>query len=367
VVELNSDGCQGGVKWWRTPDVVAAEGQGASEALQEERYLFGRYLLSMKCEDSSFSQRFRDIFAECAYDATEDKDIPRIVLRVCSVRSNHEVLAVSLFPSLVDGVDFVGQLFPERHYLECIGLAPRWRMLALPKTPFEPVFGFGPSTILVSRSHSWQQMVAMYAISNAFRLQPDVFVFHAAAVAVGEKGVLLFGDKGAGKTTLSLCLASRGHAFLGDEWGAVSTSTNELLPLRRMASIRQGAQAKGVDEYLRNHSCDAEILPDGTKRVRARVGEMFPQASARVVPLTHAFFLQRFAARPAVERLARNGEELPRISPLLSTIWGQSPGVRALELLRTVGRACWWRLDVGGSPEETAELVEETVKEDLWD
>jgi hypothetical protein len=367
VVELSSGACQSRVKWWRRPDLVPTEVQGTEDVLREERYLFGRYLLCMKCEDTSFSRRFRDIFSECSYDAAGDGDMPRLDLRVRTVRSSPDVLAVSLVPNLIDGVDFVRQLLPERQYLECTGLTPNWRMLALPEAPHEPVFAFGPSAILVSRSHPWQHMVAMYAISNAFRLQPDIFVFHAASVAVGGKGVFLFGNRGAGKTTLSLCLASRGHAFLGDEWGAVSTVTSELLPLRRVVSIRQGPQADNVDEYLRNHLCDGEILPDGTGRVRAKVGAMFPHASARIVPLTHAFFLRRFAARPAVEQFARNGAELPQISPLLGTIWGHSPSHRALELLRTLGKARWWHLDVGGSPEETAELVEETVKEGLWD
>jgi hypothetical protein len=32
-----------------------------------------------------------------------------------------------------------------------------------------------------------------------------------------------------------------------------------------------------------------------------------------------------------------------------------------------LGKARWWHLDVGGSPEETADLVEETLEEVLWD
>ena len=354
-------------EWWRRPDALAAEVQRAICAFREDKYLFGRSLLSLKCEDSSFSDRFRDNFAECVYDSTGEEESRGVVLCVRSVRSNPEVLVVTLVPDLIDGVDFTRRLFPERQYLECAAVAPSWRMLALPQPPYKPVFAFGPSTILVSRSHPWQHMVGLYAISNAFRLQPDIFVFHAASVAIGRKGVLLFGDKGAGKTTLSLCLASRGHGFLGDEWGAVSRSTNELLPLRSLPCIRPGPQARGVDEYLSNHSSEAEVLADGTHRVRARVGAMFPRASSQVVPLTHAFFLRRFATRPGVERFTRQGADLLRVSPLLATISGHSPGYVALELLRTLGKACLWYLDVGGSPDETAQLIEQTVQEEIWD
>jgi hypothetical protein len=40
---------------------------------------------------------------------------------------------------------------------------------------------------------------------------------------------------------------------------------------------------------------------------------------------------------------------------------------RALGLFRTLGKARWWNVDVGGSPDDTADLIENAVKEELWD
>jgi hypothetical protein len=321
----------------------------------------------MECEDRAFSRRFRDIYGECTVEPNEDTTASHVDFRVAALPSDPSMLAVSLIPNPPDGADFMRRLVPERGYLECKATAREWKMLALPEAPDAPVLAFGPSGILVSRNHPWQRPIALYAISSAFRLRPDVYLFHAASVGISGSGVLLSGGKGAGKTTLSLCFASRGHAFLGDEWAAVSSLTGELLPLRRAASIRPGPQAAGLDEYLQSHSCDAEMLPDGTQRVRTKVGTVFPRALPQVVPLTDIFFLRRFAPRPAVERFTPSRGELPPISPLLASVWGYPPTERAFQLFRTLGKARWWHLDPGGSPEETADMIEETLKEDLWD
>jgi hypothetical protein len=354
-------------KWPPGADTMGSKFAALSGKSEKEWYCFGQTLLRMECEDRAFSRRFKDIFGECAVAATEDVTAPHVDFRVAVLPSDPSVLAVSVIPSQPDGADFMRRLVPERRYVECPEITPGWQMLALPDAPEEPVLAFGPSGILVSRSHPWQQAIALYAISSTFRLQPDVYVLHAASVGISGRGVLLSGAKGAGKTTLSLCFASRGHAFLGDEWAAVSSLTGELLPLRRAASIRPGPQAAGVDEYLQSRSCDTEILPDGTKRVRTKVGMVFPRALPQVVPLTDIFFLGRFAPRPVVERFTPSRGELPPISPMLASVWGYPPAERALQLFRTLGKARWWHLDAGGSPEETADLIEETLKEGLWD
>jgi hypothetical protein len=349
--------------WWRRADTMGADFQSSSTASGTLWYRFGRALLSMKCEDGSFSRRFASIFTECAVEPPAEGDgIPHIDFRIASHPSDPRLLVVLMNSEYRDGADFLCQLVPERQYVECTELVPGWQMLALPEAPDQPVFAFGKSSILISRAHPWQQAMALYMISTAFRLQPDVCVLHAASVGIAGKGVLISGAKGAGKTTLSLCFASRGHSFLGDEWAVVSTLTGDLLPLRRAASIRPGPHPAGLDEYLENHSCEIELLSDGTQRLRTSVGAVYPRALPQVVPLTDVFFLRRFASRPKVERFT-SSEQLPPIAPLLASIWGHSPAERALDVFRSVGHARLWQLDVGGSPEETADIVEEAIKD----
>jgi hypothetical protein len=352
---------------WSRADPMGTKFGALSRKSDKECYRFGHTLLAMDCEDPAFSCRFKSIFAECAVSPSDAETLPRVDFQVSTLPFDPNVLAISVNPKPPDGADFMRRLVPDRQYVECTEIAPGWQMLALPDAPDDPVFAFGPSGILVSRNHPWQNAIALYAISSTFRLQPDVYVLHSASVGISGKGVLLSGAKGAGKTTLSLCFASRGHAFLGDEWAAVSSLTDELLPVRRAASIRPGPHPAGLDEYLQGHSCDTETLPDGTQRVRANVGAVFPRASPQVVPLTDIFFLRGFATRPVVQRLTPSRGELPPISPLLASVWGYPPGERVLDLFRTLGKAHWWYLDVGGSPEETADLIEETLKEELWD
>jgi len=354
------------VGWVQHLKVFAGQHSVRRPQSDTECYRFGGSVLAIQCEDHAFSARFREIYSECSVQRPLDAALPQVSLRVTALPSEPDWLEISVSPALPDGVAFLGQLFPERGYQECPEAKPGWRILAQAEAPEEPVLALGSCGMLVSRKHPWQHLVAMYAISSAIWLQPDVFVLHAASIGIAGKGVLLSGAKGAGKTTLALSFASRGHAFLGDEWAAVSALSGELLPLRRAASIRPGPHPDGLDEYLRKHSCHVETLTDGTQRVRTRVAPAFPRAAAQVMPLTDIFFLRGFSARPGVEPFARHSGELPPASPLLASIWGHAPAERALYLLRTLGKGRWWHLDVGGSPEETADLIEETVKEEIW-
>jgi hypothetical protein len=352
-------------EWWQRLESIAAQRRPQATVCDTEWYSFGAALLGVESQDEAFAARFKDIYSECAVQLPLDETLPKVTLRVTTLPSEAYWLVVSVTPALPGGLGFLRQLFPDRGYKEWTDARQRWRILAEAEAPDEPLLAVGPSEILVSRRHAWQQLVAMYAISSAIWLQSDVFVLHAASIGIFDKGLLLSGPKGAGKTTLALSLASRGHAFLGDEWAAVSLS-GELLPIRRAASIREGPHPNGLDEYISAHRCHVETLPDGTKRVRTQVGRIFPQAAAQVVLLTDICFLRGFSDRAGIVPFADHSGELPPISPLLASVWGRPPAERALSLLRSLERTRWWHLVVGGSPEETADVIEEAVKEAIW-
>ena len=351
-------------EWWQHLEESAT--QRRPQVRDAEWYGFGRAFLAVESEDDEFASRFRDIYSECAVEFPPEASLPQVTLRVKAIPSEADWLAVSVTPAPPDAAGLLRQLFPDRAYQAWTEDQQEWRILALANAPEEPVLALGPSEMLVSRRHGWQQLVATYAISTTIWLQPDVFILHAASMGLFSKGVLLSGAKGAGKTTLALSLASRGHAFLGDEWAAVSRLSGELLPLRRAASIRPGPHPEGLTQYLRAHPCYVETLQDGTRRVRTRVGEVFPHAAAQVVPLADVCFLRGFSAKPDIRPFARGNGGLPPISPLLASFWGRPQAERSLGLLRSLRRARWWHVDVGGSPEQTADMIEETVKEAIW-
>jgi hypothetical protein len=193
------------------------------------------------------------------------------------------------------------------------------------------------------------------------RLQRNVLFFHAASARIGASGVMLVGSKGSGKTTISLTLASRGHGFLGDEVAAVCADSQELLPFRRAASIRAGIRTSGVTQRLANGNYPAETFPDGSARVLANVADLFPDAIASPAKLDTIFFLRGFGSQASVEQFSFGLEKFHLLTPLACSMWGVPTGLRMLQISRMLGEVRCYYLDPG-SPDETAELLEQLAK-----
>ncbi len=186
---------------------------------------------------------------------------------------------------------------------------------------------------------------------------PALF-FHAASIALEGKGVLLVGPKGAGKSTLALALAARGHDLLGDETACYLPASLRLIPLRRPVGIKPGPQASAVAAALARLSLPAD--EDGLVRVAAeRLLGVGPATPARLEAI---LFLEGFGPMPNLQRVTAGRDELARLQPLASSLVNRRASERVFAMVQLVGAAACYRL-TAGDPDATARAVEELIAE----
>jgi len=76
------------------------------------------------------------------------------------------------------------------------------------------------------------------------------FLLHAGALGWRDRAVLLVGNSGAGKTTLTLALEERGFTFLSDETGALARADGVVHPFPRPPRVQDGIEAKAAPDRL---------------------------------------------------------------------------------------------------------------------
>jgi hypothetical protein len=325
-------------------------------------YKFARGGLRLSSDDKQFADRFRFLFSECVSSEEELRGLPVFILELTTNHLDSVSLISYSAEENLDYCAFILELFPERLLRELpYNDFAEWRCL-FESDGIEPVIAVGNGQLLIDKSYSWQAIVAQFAVSNVMRLQQDVRFFHAATVAVGNNGVFIVGAKGSGKTTLSLALAARSHAFLGDEYGAVCVRTGALLPFRRAVSIRPGSRAARVESRLQEIKPLIDKTEDGLHRVRLSIRDVFPDSAPRSVVLSHCFFLRGFEREASVVEYVPGEKTIPSLQPLLASLWSQRPGRLMMEFLRIFSRVRCFHVDVGGTPDETAELIERVVE-----
>ena len=345
--------------WWlNAPTLAGRVTTGTSLPGSIDWYRLGDGMLGLRSDDEELRQRFGQLYGECLAPGPPEAGPVRVL---CTVRSLPDP-GVSLIsfedPEPLDQVAFAAALFPQRGYAEIASPQSEWRLLGTP----EGTLAIRDPEILVRRTDRWQLFIANVAIHRVLRLQRDVLFFHAASVAVRDAGLLLVGPRGAGKTTLSMAIAARGHDFLGDEMAGVRRSSLALVPIRRAVSVRPGPRAPAVDRALTGSPPPAEAFPDGTPRIRADIARLFPQSPGRVAKLRGILFLRGFAGTPRLERLAAGPEQLEHLPPMGSTLWGVRPALRGMQILSMMARVPCWSLHAG-TPDATADLIEHTVEE----
>jgi len=141
----------------------------------------------------------------------------------------------------------------------------------------------------------------MHPLHELFR-QLDLYPLHAACVERSDRGLLLLGPSGRGKSTLAADLVGRGFGFLSDDrcflreterksFEALAFYEPFKLYARNVAHLEslRGADALSADEADKQ-SFDIRAHYPGQRRLRSRIaGLIFPQwspeATSRLEPL----------------------------------------------------------------------------------
>ncbi len=202
----------------------------------------------------------------------------------------------------------------------------------------------------------WQRMLIAQALPFAAVLH-GLEVFHASAVVLDGRAVLLTGPSGSGKSSVALALRRRGAGFLADDVVAVSRSGDE--PIAHPGAPVASVAAAEASRLRAAEVDDADpLLGEDGREWMVAVAPLAPPA-----PLAAVFFLEpdERAAAAAFEPVTD-----PRL--LLASTFNlllRDPGrlVRLLDLCAHVSRGRCERVRFGPTvaPEDLAALVEERV------
>ena len=89
-----------------------------------------------------------------------------------------------------------------------------------------------------SSPHALAETLINETIFKLIRKNRREHMFHAAALAINGKGILLPGQSGAGKSTLAAWLASNGFHYLSDELIAITRRSFKIDPFTRPISLK---------------------------------------------------------------------------------------------------------------------------------
>jgi hypothetical protein len=112
------------------------------------------------------------------------------------------------------------------------------------------------------------------------------FLIHAGVVAWRDRGLVLSGDAGHGKTTLVLELVRRGFRFLSDDMAALGRKDGKVHPFPRSLRIRQDTLARV------GYSKAAHGAPQWMGKLLLDIEEIQPASTSSPVAPNHVVILQ---------------------------------------------------------------------------
>lgn len=350
--------------WWLSCDRILSEVSASQHpAPAVDWYAVADGVLGLCSEDGALRQRWSEIYGDCR-SSPPAGDLPVLRCHIFLPPAAPQCSVVRFQDGEpLDAVEFNLKVLPDRRLREVESPLLSWRMLAREESPDVPFAASQGDFLIFDRGQPWEAMIAHYALHRALRLQKDIMVFHASSARVNGSGVLMVGPKKSGKTTVSMALAARGHGFLGDEFAAVRRSTHEVVPFRRAVSMRAGTCPPAVEEFVKKKKLQPELYPDGSTRIRANMSEIFPgTAAAGPAPVRNIFFLRGFAEQPCAEKFIPAPEHIRLLTPQGSTLWNQPPGRTVISLMNLLKSASCHYLDLGGTPLQSAQLVESVME-----
>ncbi len=139
--------------------------------------------------------------------------------------------------------------------------------------------------------------------------QPDQQIVHASAVALGDRGVLIQGASGAGKSGLALTLMAYGATLVADD-RVILTRRGDRITMAPPETIAGKIEARGIGILAADFVEDAELqlMVDMDLSERDRLP---PQRSTNMlgisIPLLHNIGTAHFA--PSILQYLRKGRE----------------------------------------------------------
>ena len=234
--------------------------------------------------------------------------------------------------------------------------AQPWTSLAF-RGERSPMFALRDEHCLFALVPGWRKAVALLLLQRLMRMRRDAIFFHAASVAVAGVGALLVGPKGAGKSTLALALATRGHGFLGDEHACYVPAAGELIPFRRPVGVKPGPRARTAQTALDRAGRDPER--EGMMRVPAE--DLIEDPAPGPVPLGAVVFLRPLEKEPRLARVEPGRNDLAALQPVGSSFANAASTERVFQMVRMLARSRVFHL-WPGSPDDTAALLESALR-----
>ncbi|HXG59134.1 MAG TPA: hypothetical protein VNL91_08930 [Thermoanaerobaculia bacterium] len=254
---------------------------------------------------------------------------------------------------LADFPDFLLRLAVADAPLETHGSSNGETVVALDG---QPVFFCTRGEVRFRLIPRWPRVLSHILFYRMIAGRPDLMLFHAAAVGMSGRAVLLAGPKGRGKTTLSMALAARGHLFLGDETAVVDPSAKLVFPFRRPVAIKRGPAAAAVERALA--AMTASFDDDGL--FRTPIETVLPVAGSRPLPLGAIVLLDGFGSRPGALEVPAGRRELAGLQPLPVSLAPHNLTRRVFEMVQLLASVKIHRL-IAGTPDATAAYLEEIL------